>query len=384
MTTLRSGHPTGKPAAGRLRILLGLWVLLAGCAPNAPSASATPADRVAGLAITVPGTLARALPTPTRRQPSSTAPSTLRSRRLTSGGCCAHPIWLPDSQWIAFVDKPAPELPVGIYGVPADGGEPVLLIEPVGLVSQDWTHLAYHQNGQTAVRSLIEGDVWMVPNQGRAVWLSPSGRFTAWQSGSRGITHPDLRERVLWLAETGTTTPQELVRVRGGGLVGWSTGEAHVIVTGQLGSDGPAGIWRIEPERDRAVLLVEAQRPRDPLISPGGSWLAFYTAFDSGPIENGLWVVRTDGTQLGRVDLFGAYRWRSEGQLLVIPIEDQDPGLSLWQVDAVTGEASRLTNPWREPLHIRGNDWQISPDGSRMVYVSSGDGNVWVMELPEP
>jgi hypothetical protein len=273
---------------------------------------------------------------------------------------------------------------VGIYGVPADGGEPVLLIEPVGLVSQDWTHLAYHQNGQTAVRSLIEGDVWMVPNQGRAVWLSPSGRFTAWQSGSRGITHPDLRERVLWLAETGTTTPQELVRVRGGGLVGWSTGEAHVIVTGQLGSDGPAGIWRIEPERDRAVLLVEAQRPRDPLISPGGSWLAFYTAFDSGPIENGLWVVRTDGTQLGRVDLFGAYRWRSEGQLLVIPIEDQDPGLSLWQVDAVTGEASRLTNPWREPLHIRGNDWQISPDGSRMVYVSSGDGNVWVMELPEP
>jgi hypothetical protein len=34
-------------------------------------------------------------------------------------------------------------------------------------------------------------------------------------------------------------------------------------------------------------------------------------------------------------------------------------------------------------LPIAGGDWALSPDGTRLVFVSALDHNLWVLELPE-
>ncbi len=275
--------------------------------------------------------------------------------------------------------------PTGIYAVPVEGGTPQLVMDRAGLLSASWTLIAYDRGGLTVVERVADGRQWTVPNEGRAVLLSPSGRAVAWTMGSQGITHPDLRERIVWTAASDGSGLREVIRVRGGGVIGWTEGEEHLVVSGRIQTEGAAGLWRVEPENGRAVLLAEAERPRDLLLSPEGGWLAYYLAFDTGPEENGLYLVRTDGGQLKGMEVFGAYRWRAEGQLLVIPLEAaQDAGQALLQVDAATGEVTALAFPEGTPFEVGGNEWQVSPDGTRIVFLSAADRSLWVLPLPAP
>lgn len=380
--------PTPGRQPGSRRLLAAVLVLwsAASCSPLARAASA-PTARAPGpagpLATPVPARSALATPTPSPTAPEPTS-GWMPARRLTESGCCVSPFWSPDSRWVAYVDLPASGSLAEVLAVPADGGDPRLAFTHVGVVSADWTLLAYPQAGRTFVEFVASSERWAVPNEGRGVWLSPAGHAVAWEIGSRGITHPDLRERAIWVANADGSGAEEWVRLWGGGFVGWTNGGQDVIVSGRLQAEGPSGLWRIERDKGRAVLLVEAEQPRDPLLSPSGEWLAFYQAFDSGPGENGLWIVRTDGSQVSRIDLFGAYRWRRDGQLLVIPLDVDGPGAAIWQVDAASGAEARLTNPWQAPLHISGNDWQVSPDGSMVVFLSSVDRSLWVLDLPMP
>jgi hypothetical protein len=118
-------------------------------------------------------------------------------------------------------------------------------------------------------------------------------------------------------------------------------------------------------------------------LSPQGGWLAYMVAFSGDPANDGLWVVATDGSGARKLDLFGAYRWRAEGRLVLIPLEAGAAGQRLVEVDAQTGALRELTGPALTPLHIAGGDWALSPDGSRVVFVSASDRNLWLVDLPE-
>ncbi len=376
-------HPG--PRIGKLqRIQAGALALaglaLAGCgAAAAASPEGTPAPTIAPTVLPTPTPASPTVaPSPTATQPPRLVPPL----RLTESGCCTRAFWSPDSQWVAFIDRPAEDRPTGIYAVPSEGGPSQLVMATPSLLSASWTLLAYDRGGQTVVERVADGRRWTVPNEGRAVLLSPSGGAVAWSMGSQGITHPDLRERIVWSAEADGSAAREVIRVRGGGVIGWGEGETHLIVSGRVQADGPAGFWRVEPENGRAVLLAEAERPNDPLLSPLGGWLAYYTAFDAGPGPNGLYVLRTDGSLHIRLDVFGAYRWRAEGQLLVIPL-DTSAG-SLLQVDAASGAVTPLAMPEGISFEVAGNEWQVSPDGNHIVFLSAADRSLWVMPLPAP
>ncbi len=201
---------------------------------------------------------------------------------------------------------------------------------------------------------------------------------------SRGIEFPDLRQQAIWIANYIGTDAREVVTIMGGDFVGWTNGEGEILVTGRLASHGPSGIWRIMVEDGAGQLLLEMDRIRSPLLSPEGDWLAFMVAFDTQEDRNGLWVMRTDGSFSQKLNLFGAYRWRREGQLLVIPLDLEQSGPALWQVDATTGESWQLIDPQHTSWQIASNDWQPSPDGEKIVFRSAEDQNLWILELPSP
>ena len=50
------------------------------------------------------------------------------------------------------------------------------------------------------------------------------------------------------------------------------------------------------------IELARANRLRDPSLSPSGKWLVFYSTFDPDPTRNGLWLVRTDGSESRQLD----------------------------------------------------------------------------------
>ncbi len=303
--------------------------------------------------------------------------------RLTQEGCCSLPTWSQDSQWVLFLDKPGEYYPAGLYGVPIAGGERTVVHERVGVYSRSMTLVAYPEAGRTYVERWADDTRWVIPSQGRIVEFSPSGRSVAWSVGSRSIRYPDVRQSTIWISDYDGDNAHEVITVNGGYLIGWEAGEDGIYVTGRLGPAMPSGIWRVDTKTSAARLVIEAERPRSALLSPGGSYIAFYVALSSDADANGLWIARTDGSPGIKLDLFGAYRWRYDDVLVVIPLEMDAPGISLWQVDAASGEAVQLTFPQWTAISIANNDWQISPDGRRMVYLSADGRNLWVLRLPD-
>ncbi len=318
------------------------------------------------------------------RTPTPTAVGEPTPYRLTEGGCCSYPSWSPDSRWVPFLDRPGPYEPAGLYAVAASGGEVALIVDRAGIFSRDWSRVAYADSGRTFVERWADGERWEIPNEGRAVYFSPSGQVIEWEVMSRGIEFPDLRQQAIWLANYDGTDAREVVTIIGGEFVGWVNGEGEILVTGRLAPYGPAGIWKIKLEDGAGQLMLEMDRVRSPLLSLGGDWLAFTVAFDTEEERNGLWVMRTDGSFSKKLDMFGAYRWRREGELLVIPLDLEQPGPTLWQLDVISGESWRLIDPMNISLRIASNDWQPAPDGEKIVFRSAEDQNLWVLELPVP
>jgi hypothetical protein len=282
---------------------------------------------------------------------------------------------------VLFLDRPRIDAQPGLYGVPIAGGDPRLINPQVGIYSNDFTLVAYKEQGYTYVERWADGTRWTIPNLGRPVHFSPSGRRLAWDIHSEGIGHPDLRQHSIWVSQQNGSEARQIISVQGGSFVGWLVNEEQIIVTGRLAPYTTGGIWRVDVDSGEATLLMEVERPRDLLISPEGGWLAFTIRFELGEGRNGLWVLNTADGQARRLEAYGSYRWRSEGQLLVIPFQP-DADLAFWQYDAATGDGSQLTDPDVFDFEIANNDWEVSPDGTKVVYVSAEDHSLWILQLP--
>ncbi|TFH34467.1 MAG: hypothetical protein E4G99_09425 [Anaerolineales bacterium] len=303
--------------------------------------------------------------------------------QLTEGGCCSYAGWSSDSEWVLYLDGKADTRPTGLYSLPITGGTPSRLTNRYGIFTKDWTLVAYPEAGQVYIERWADGSRWTIPSNGRAIAFSGDMSQVAWEYGSQSIQSPERRQIQIWLSTLRGEQARELVTVHGGDFVGWVAGSNSILASGRLSPPDPAGIWRIDTETGAGRLLFEVEDPKNILISPSGEWIAFVIAFESDPSRNGIWVMKTDGGFIDRLPVFGAYRWRSEGQLLVMPLVLDTPNPSLYQLDLEHGHAWTLLDPAIVQLDIANNDWSVSPDGRWLLFLSAEDRNLWVFELPE-
>lgn len=304
-------------------------------------------------------------------------------KQITENECCPYPKWTSDSEWILYVDSLG-AAGTGLYGVPADGGPPTFLTSQLGSFSYDLSLVAYPESGLVYIERWADGERWLVPSQGREVYISRENEWIAWEYGSTAIQNQDLLQRTIWVANLRGEEAHELVTIHGGRFIGWIDAGKALLVSGRLSPLSPSGIWRIDRESGAGRLLFETDRPRDILISPAGEWLAFTLAFQSNKTQNGIWVLRNDGSSIKRLPVYGSYRWRADGELLIIPYDFDAPGPYILHMDLQDNEIWKLTDPAQTEIPIANNDWQPSPDGSRIVYFSSQDHNLWVVALPSP
>ncbi len=334
--------------------------------PPAPDQSAPRASETPASPILVP------IPSPTQAPNLS---------QLTSGGCCVEPFFHPDGSTVLYLDRPEPDGPSGLWGVPLSGGPPEWITDRLGVYSADMRLLAYPENDQTVVERLEDGQRWVIPNAGRAVSFSPEGERLAWTAGVTGPPF-DTALREVWVSRVDGMDARKLLAVNRGGFAGWLP-DGGFLVSGRLEPQEPTtGLWVLPPEGGDPIALFLGERMRSTSLSPDGSWLAYQVAFAENPSENGLWRMRvSDGDRL-RLNLFGAYRWRNDGHLLVIPLDLDAAFHQVWQVEAATGEAFPLTDPEITPFRIANGDWTVSPDGNHIVFVSAEDHNLWLLTLP--
>jgi hypothetical protein len=372
----------------RMRPLI-LTCMLAGCTIPGQVASSNPATSATTFPPVytsspepTPSAVAPSTPTPPDTQtptPSPTPAPVLR--RLTEPGCCVQPAWSPDGSEIWYIDRPSDAEPGGLWAVPAEGGQPRFVTDRLGLVSPDGRLRAYPEAGRTIIET-EDGTRWVAPSGGRAVLFSPDSTRIAWQEASSTINF-DRRQVELWVANSDGSEPRQLITLPGGGLVDWMPDGQRLLISGRDPGDRESFYAVYDPAQGAYTLLFEAPTLRGALLSPAGGWLAYQVTFSGDPAQDGIWVLPLAGGDPRRLEVYGAYRWRDDDTLLVLPLEPGAGGQRVLAVEAATGAMRALTDPAVTPLRIAGGDWALAPDGRRIVFVSADDRAIWVLELHE-
>ncbi len=360
---------------GWFPLLIGL--VAAGCGSSrlsaAPVASTPPASPTPEPTAAIPAPTRTPSPSPTPRP---------RLWPLTNNGCCVQPFWSPDGREVWFLDRPDPEAPAGIWGLPLTGGAPRLVTTQLGVFSPDYRRRAYPEGGQTVIEDLETGERWIAPSGGRAVVFSPDGEWIAWEVSAGEAPSLERRVTILWISRVDGREARPVLQLTGGGFAGWFPDGRRVLVITREASGANPFLAVVDLRNGSLRPIAQGERLRGAQISPEGGWVVYQSLFGADPAQNGLWVVRADGTGSRQLSVFGAYRWRSEGRLLVIPLEPGAPSHRVLEVEASTGAIRPLTDPVLLPFRIAGGDWALSPDGQRIVFVSAADRNLWILELP--
>lgn len=365
----------------RLSFLILTLTALAGCAGASDSVS-SPVVAAPGEANDAPPTApVVAAPVQTPTQAPTTVPTPTLTR-LTEPGCCTQPLWSADSTQVRFVDKPSSTSVVGYYAVGLEGGPPVLVSGRLGEFSPDGRYLAYPEAGETYIQDTGTGQSWLIDNGGRGVDFSPDSTRLVWTRTASSSGGFDVRPVEFNIAALDGTPIGEPLTLSGGRFSGWLDDD-HLLVLGTVEPDGERGLYSLALEDSALVELARGERLRSAIASPGGGWVVYLVLFDEEePANNGFWMVSTDGQTRYQIDPFGAIQWRDADHLLVVPQEKEADSHLLLEIDAPTGEVTRLTEPAATPFVIAGGDWQVSPDGNHVVFVSSTDKAIWLLSLP--
>jgi hypothetical protein len=328
-----------------------------------------------------------AAPAP-RLDDEATVQGPARLERVTEPGCCAQPWWSADGRRLLYIDRPSPASPAGIWSVAADGSgaAPRQEADEVASYSADLAYRVDLDEDRTTLTRRSDGRRWELPAAGRPVSLSPDRRHIAWQVGSTGNQGQGVpRPAQLWVAGLDGSGARQLATVPRGALSGW-LGNDRLLVRGRDSLDAEGEVlWALGLADGERRELARAERLRGELPAPGGGWVAYYVAQSQDPAANGLWLVDTAGGPPRRLDpaLFGAYRWRDAGRLLVVPLRADAATHTLVELDAGTLGTRHLTDPQATPFKIANGDWTVSPDGRRLALVSALDHAIWVLTLPE-
>lgn len=136
----------------------------------------------------------------------------------------------------------------------------------------------------------------------------------------------------------------------GGGVSGWFPNGARLLVSGRESYDADPFLAALDVDDGSVIPIARGARLRGGAFSPEGGWVAYQITFSGDAAQDGPWVARTDGSQARRLDVYGAYRWRAEGRLLVIPLEMDAPAQRILEMDAATGQALPANLHWRPHL----------------------------------
>jgi len=356
-------------------------------APLRPSATPTPTPEPTATPTAPATATPTASPTPTPELP-------LQAVQLTDGGCCTQPFWSPDSQEVRFIDQPAADQPVGIWGVAV--AEPLAAPQFVTGRLEESTasprYLIEAGGDTTVIERRADGERWTVPAGGRNVFISPDETRIAW-AATNSDAPSSQQVTALWLANLDGSAAQQIATLPRGGLGGWISDDTLLISSRDSLESREQVLSALSLGDSTRAELARAERLRGQVLSPSGGWLVYYVTFDPDPARNGLWVVSTDGRQSIQLgdDLFGSYQWRpcpercspEEDRLIIVPLQPDAPLHWLVELAPASGETRQLTDPAVTPFKIANGDWRISPDGRYVVYVESSDRNLWLLELAD-
>jgi hypothetical protein len=191
-------------------------------------------------------------------------------------------------------------------------------------------------------------------------------------------------ENIIWLANVDGSNMRQLTNLQRAEPMAWLADDALLVVTQGADASGRMLLSQLSLQDGAQTPLLEVGRMQDLLLSPDKQRLV-YTSFTPLIEENGIWLVELQNPQGGpqKLPFFGTYRWRDNQHLVFVPFEPNAMQHTFYEYDISTAQA-RLLFTGNTDLIIANNDWQISPDGSKISLVAAAGtalNGIWVLEI---
>jgi Tol biopolymer transport system component len=322
-------------------------------------------------------------PAPTST-PSPTPTPAPKLTKLTEPNCCTQAFWSADSKRVLFIDKPNATSPSGYYAIDVDTpATPKLLTERIGFYTSDMQYVISYDAVNTTVERVSDGQQWRVRTGGRNVLLSPDRRRVVWSETPQ--TGPiEGRVTTIMVANLDGSDQHAVGNMLRAGVSAWLDNQRLLMSARQDPKSQLVSLMVFSLADGSTKVLTKSERLRNVLPSPGGTWVAYSIAFDSDKNQNGVWLVRTDGSVPPRkLDFFGSFQWRDDQRVIFVPLELDQPSHEFHEYNAATGATRRLTNSAISPFHIANGDWVVSPDGHKIVFLDAKDLSLSLWSLSD-
>jgi murein DD-endopeptidase MepM/ murein hydrolase activator NlpD len=327
-------------------------------------------------------------------QPGATVTSPLWStaagRQITAGDCCTQPYWDQDSGEVRFIDQPTPDAPLGIWGVDPTQPEsgPKQVTERLGVYSPDGALVAYpdRETGLAVIERLADGQRWELDTQGRGLRFTPDSQHVTWTAYDEDAPR-ETREETMWLANPDGSHVRVLLQARRTDMVAWLSAD-ELLMTRRIPGGSDEQLFTLSlADGTQTELKQAAPRMRGLALSPDRSHLVYYVSFEPNAEENGVWLMDLQDLEQPpqKLPFFGTYRWRDNERLIFVPFDPDASEHNFYEYNLLTGETRSLF-PAGTGLMIANNDWQVSPDGTKIAMLAANgtelDG-IWVLDIDQ-
>ena len=358
-------------------LLGGATAAAAACAPAVPSTAPKqprPVDPQAELPPT-------AEPAPAL-QPTAAQPVKLTRLAPQQVERISQPFWSGDGKRVLFYDQPS-----------AGNG---------GTWSVDPTNGAVARERGEWGTYAARGTLLAVPNpRERTSWVRHLHTNAEWTLPAAGPVFSQDATVVAYSAQGALTVAGaddqgarrlSLTGVSGASVLGWLPGvgskggqeapNQRLLVYGRRGEN--TGLFAFGVQDRRLTPLASARRLPGYLLSPDGTWVAYLSMWNRDQEENGLWLTRTDGAVRRKLPFLGSARWTADNRLLIMthragPSESHE----LWEINPATGALRRLIGPEQARFRVANGDWDVSSDGTQIVFSSAEDRGLWHLTVPQ-
>jgi Tol biopolymer transport system component len=357
-----------------------------------PAATATPPPVAARQNATTAApvdtpTLAPASTATTVPATATTQPFTPSLTKLTDGGCCRNPVWHPDGTRVLYTDAVPGQRLAATYAVPADGsGPPTVFFPSAATVAPDGSRIAFPDfaNNVTRIQEFGKQSTATIANNAAYVWFSPDGRQVAWLAlapGPQPSSNVDRLVRV-WVANADGSNARARGNVVRAAELAWFPDNQRLLFVGRDTDGGNPGIYVLDINAGTLTRVVEAFSPRGARLSPDGTHIVYLAALEEQPGDNGLFIVNADGSAKRKLPLIGGIRWAPDSRsMIILPVQTDNGPDQLVRIEATTLATTPLTDRAALPFRVAQDEWQLSPDGARIVFNALTDSNIYVLRF---
>ena len=310
------------------------------------------------------------------------------ARQLTRDGCCTQAEWDETSSKVRFIDQPNPTDALGVWAVDVGQPEPgpQLTGERLGRYSPDGRLVAYPdpQRGLVVIERLEDGQQWTIDTEGESISFAPNSQQIIWTTEDDDAPR-DRRLETTWLADVDGSNARIILQARRTNRVAWLSDDEWLMSRRIAGSSDQQLFILSLRDGSQRQLIARMPRFRGATLSPDKRHLVYYVTFESQADENGVWLLDLEQRPLGpqKVPFFGTYRWRDNQNLIYIPFDPITTEHHFYEYNLVTQETRSLF-PAGTGLTIANNEWQVSPDGTKIMMLaangSSLDG-LWLLDI---